>query len=158
MDLGTITNVAIAAASLVAVFAFVVDVYGRRVATRNEAILKWQIVLLQTLFQKRGEPLKFNAVKELFLTHSRQFSAYKLSPKDLSDDGLRSVLIKMVADRILDQAGDDQYVLFTPKAFMTEFLKGVKQFSSVTQNVASGSEPPLGPKTPQAVRAEESFQ
>jgi hypothetical protein len=107
----TIESVVVAFSAVVALFTFIFDVWNRRTDQRQSEAERWRVVLLQSLFQRKKGPMSFVDVRSEYLSLASQFQSFKLDRRELSDDSLRSTLVRMTADRILNQTGDDHYKL-----------------------------------------------
>ncbi len=133
MDLADITNITIILASVIAVLAFVYDVAQRRADVRHATLQRWRTVLLQTVFQSNSTPMSFKEIRREYLIHAQQFSSYKLGPNELSDDELKSVLIRMVADRLIEFAGDDKYVISSGAIALSALLSKISDVMAATE-------------------------
>jgi hypothetical protein len=147
-----IRDLAVTASAVAGALTFIIKVRDDTRARDKNAVLDWQQSVIHLIFQKSTNKwLSFEQIKQSYRSESMAFAEGKLTPKHLSDDGLRLILIKMVSARVIDQRGGDEYSLLTldkpiepEPPFMTAFQNYVESitgahpgqldvFSSVTQ-------------------------
>lgn len=109
-----IRDLAVTASAVAGALTFIIKVRDDTRAREKVAVLDWQQSVIHLIFQKSTNKwLSFEQIKQSYRSESMAFAEGKLTPKHLSDDGLRLILIKMVSARVIDQRGGDEYALLT---------------------------------------------
>jgi hypothetical protein len=143
IDWTFLAQVSVALSAIVATATFVVKVVGDRGHLRAQKLLDWQETVIHQMFQRSAGPLTFDEITQRYRSEAAAFTRHDIAKEELTADALRSILIRMVRGRILDQKGSDSYALLRlrdekDEAFPTDLLNMFGQFMG---GVSGGKSP-----------------
>jgi hypothetical protein len=114
VSMGSVESFAVALSAVIATFTFVVQYIESRRRRRDEDVRRWQKTVVHAVFQQSKEQwIAFDDLMTKYRSKSVDFSKHKLRDEELSVEGMRSILLELVSDRVVDQREGDVYSLLT---------------------------------------------
>jgi len=105
-------SLAVTVSAIVATMAFVFSVWNQYQRQRNQQISRWQKAVIHQMFQKTAmTSLSFEEMQEKYRVEASAFPI-NIKKKELSSEALRVIIMEMVANRIIEQEGEDLYTIY----------------------------------------------
>jgi hypothetical protein len=114
MDWAAIESVSVSLSLIVAAITLIIGVRGEAARRKRERIIMWQQSVIHSIFQRAAlKWLTFNEIVQKYRSEASANIKDRIGSNELTEEALRSILVRMVSSRVIDQRGGDEYSLLT---------------------------------------------